>query len=65
MITKDEIRETLMAYANGRMRKHAAAKILHLDVSSLEYRLQKIRKITGLDPKNFFDLVKLLGMYKK
>ena len=65
MLDEKEIRNTLIAYANGKMRRYAAAKTLYLSVSTLEYRLQKIKKVTGLDPKNFFDLVKLLDITKE
>lgn len=36
------------------------ASMLHFNVSSVRCRVQKIRRITGLDPKCFYDLVRLI-----
>ena len=51
----------IRAYADNCMRRGAAAKSIHYHRSSVGYHLDRIREKTGLDPRNFYDLVKLIG----
>lgn len=38
------------------------AKKLFLHRNTVTYHLYRIRKVTGLDPYNFYDLVKLMKL---
>ena len=60
-----EIQKTLEAYAESGMKKNTAAKKLFISAVGLEYRLQRIQKLTGLNPKVFGDLAELLKQYEK
>jgi len=60
MMDKKEIKRTLMAYAESGMKKNTAAKKLFLSGTGFEYRLRQIKRITGKNPKNFFELAELL-----
>lgn len=36
------------------------ARVLCYDPTTIRYHVKKIRRVTGLDPKNFYDLGELL-----
>ena len=61
MMDKKEIRRTLLIYAESGMKKNMAARRLFISGTGLEYRLGQIKKVTGKNPKNFFELAELLG----
>ncbi|MGM9972780.1 MAG: CdaR family transcriptional regulator [Clostridiaceae bacterium] len=48
-------------YNNGELSK--TAQEMHLHRNSLNYRLQRINEITGLNPKNYRDLLRLFTAY--
>lgn len=52
--------EVLKAWAQNSMARKPTAKDLYIAPSTLDYRLGQIKKHTGLNPKNFFDLHRLL-----
>lgn len=54
--------ECVRAYADNSMNGAAAAKQLYMHANTMDYRLDKAKKLTGLDPRNFYDLIKLLKM---
>lgn len=56
--------EFILALADCGMKWKVAAKALDMHRSSATYRLEKIYNITGLDPRNFYDLRKLVEMAK-
>lgn len=51
--------ETVDVFFNENMSLTQTAKNLNIHRNTLLYRLSKIKKITGLDPRNFNDAVKL------
>ena len=54
--------ESLMAYANANMKIYVAAKESYRDKATVKYHLEQVKQKTGLDPRNFYDLVKLVEM---
>lgn len=57
--------QVILALAECDMRPAKAAVVLHHHKNSVEYHIEKIRKSTGLDPKSFYDLCKLVKMARK
>lgn len=51
--------ETVDVFFNENMSLTQTAKVLNIHRNTLLYRLSKIKKITGLDPRNFNDAVKI------
>ena len=47
------------ALAQCNMNINAAAQKLHYHRNTIEYHITQLRKTTGLDPRNFFDLGEL------
>lgn len=60
-LTKTQI-TVIKAYARNNMRGTDAARDLKYHRNSIMYHFERIHEKTGLDPKNFYDLVKLLRM---
>lgn len=58
----DTDRALLKAYAAHNMNRAQTSKAVYLHTNSIRYRFDVIRRETGLDPGNFYDLAKLLGM---
>lgn len=62
----DELNEIdvqiIRAMAQNDMLVVAVAKDLHYSRQAIEYRLRRIKRITGLNPYGFFDLQELLKM---
>lgn len=54
--------EILRVFADSDMNCSRTGRALYLHSNSVRYRLDVIRRDTGLDPYRFWDLVKLLGM---
>ena len=54
--------EIIKAYADNGMNVSRTARYLRYHRNSVMYHLERIEDATGLDPKNFHDLVKLLRM---
>lgn len=52
----------ILAFADNRMNTTATARALFMHRNTAVYRITKIKRITGLDPMNFYDLVKLVHM---
>lgn len=52
----------LRGFAENDMNATRAADALYLHRNTLLYRLDRIKRETGLDPRKFYDLAKLLGM---
>ena len=57
--------EVVLALADCNMSANAAGSMLYMDHSCVEYHIKLIKKITGLDPKNFYDLAELVCMVKE
>ena len=54
--------EMIMAYAKNSMNARNAAKEMFTTSENLHYHLKQILAETGLNPKNFFDLCRLVGI---
>lgn len=52
--------EIIKSFADCNMNISATAVIMNYHRNSILYHMEKIRKETGLNPRNFHDLVKLL-----
>lgn len=52
----------IIALANNRLTTREAARSLNYHHNTIYYHRVKIRKSTGLDPCDFFDMQKLLPM---
>ena len=60
-MTNDDKR-FILEYAKNNMNGTKKADTFFLHRNTVEYRLKRIKAETKLDPKNFFDLVKLVQM---
>ena len=54
----------IRALADNDMKVSVAAELLHYTEGTLYYHMNKIKRLTGLDPKKFWDLVKLVTCMK-
>ena len=54
--------DMIMAYAKNSMNARHAGKELYMTAQCLHYHLKMIFFETGLNPKNFFDLCRLVGI---
>ena len=50
----------VLALADNEMRVYTAAIAAHYSRTNVDYHLRQIRKLTGLNPKNFYDLYRLV-----
>ena len=57
-------KEVILAYADSNMNAYETARRLYRSSNSVLYQLQKVKEETGLDPRNFHELVKLVEMVK-
>lgn len=55
-------KEIVIAFAKCNMNLSETARLVHMHRNSIVYQLEKIQKKTGLQPKRFFDLIKLVEM---
>ena len=55
----------VVRYAENMMRMYRTAKELYMTHSGIHYHLISIKAKTGLDPKNFYDLVYLVRLIQK
>lgn len=53
------------AYADRGMDATKAARSIYYHRNTLNYHLKCAKKKTGLDPKNFYDLIKLIELYNR
>lgn len=53
---------TIRAFAQGDMNIRLAAEAAYMSYTGFVYRLRQIRSRTGLNPRNFYDLMKLLEL---
>ena len=52
----------ILAYARHDMKVMRVAKEIYVTDSVVHYYFQKIKQETGLDPKKFYDLCRLVGI---
>lgn len=58
-MTKAEA-NVIIALANNKLSSRSAARSLNYHHNTIYYHCCKIRKATGLDPRDFYDMQKLL-----
>ena len=58
-------KEIVLAFAECNMDLSKTARKTYMHRNSIVYQLEKIQKKTGLQPKRFFDLIKLVEMCKE
>ena len=61
----DTRRQVAQAYADAGMNVSGAARILCVSTDTIYHHLAQIKARTGLDPRNFWDLARLLGLRRK
>lgn len=52
----------IIALAEHNMRIGEAAEAVFMHRNTVVYHFEKIKRLTGLDPRNFYDLIKLVSM---
>ena len=57
--------QVLRAWAGNGMSQKKTSQAMPIPSSTLIYRLSSIRQRTGLNPRNFFDLTRLLMMIQE
>lgn len=55
-------KEAILSYAKCNMNASEAARKIYITVNAVNYRFDRIKENTGLDARNFYDLVKLTVM---
>lgn len=65
LLTHDDLMQTVQAYAECNMNTVQTGKKTFLHRNTLVYRFNCVYKQTGLNPRNFHDLAKLLGYERK
>ena len=53
--------EILQAFADNDMSIARTSRFLYIHRNTITYHLRMIKERTGLDPRNFYDLVKLVS----
>lgn len=61
----DVTRSVVLAFAAHQMRAAPTARALHMHRNTVLYRLGKARRKTGLDPFDFFQLVRLVELCRR
>ena len=62
---EDRDTKLLKAYAENSMSMKKTSDAVYLHYNSIRYRFKLIERETGLNPRNFYDLEKLLAMIDK
>ena len=55
----------ILTLADNRMQVATTARKLYCHKNTVTYHVNKIKKLTGLDPLNFYDLIKLVKQAKE
>lgn len=55
----------ILSLAKNDMRPTDAGYEMDLHRGTVMYRIDKIKRLTGLDPRKFYDLIKLVEMARK
>ena len=67
-VTAGHLTETqarmVLGLADNEMKVYKTSIALHYSRSTVDYHLRQIRKLTGLDPRNFYDLYHLVQIAK-
>lgn len=59
---EDRDKKLLKTYAENNMSMKKTGCAVYLHYNSIRYRFRLIQRETGLNPRNFYDLEKLLAM---
>lgn len=59
--SKDRVTQVLVAYAQNNMSEAKTARALFMHRNTVEYHLSKAKEKYGLNPKNLFDLCRILS----
>lgn len=62
---KEQDKKIILALADNSMQVKPTARQLYLHWNTVYYRIDRIWDETGLNPRNFYDLNKLVEMVKK
>lgn len=62
MRLSDRHRKLIATFAECDMRVSNTARVMHVSSNTVDYQLNKITQETKLNPKCFYDLVKLVDM---
>lgn len=54
----------ILAMADTNMKPAETARAVYMHRGTVTFHFEKIKRITGLDPENFYDLHKLVNMVK-
>ena len=65
MKLNDFDREVILSYAKNNMWMAEAGREMYCARTTAEYHMRKVMAVTGLNPKNFNDLIKLVRMVIK
>lgn len=57
-------KQIILKLADNRMNVCEVGRVLFLHRNTVSYHISKIKKLTGLDPLNFYDLHKLVNSVK-
>jgi carbohydrate diacid regulator len=60
MIMDERGVEIILSLADNNMNETKTARELFMHRNTVIYHLRKVKKLTGLDPMNFYDLCKLV-----
>ena len=55
-------KNVVIAYAECGMNALGAGRRLHFSNNGINYHLTKVRTLTGLNPREFYDLIKLVEL---
>lgn len=62
---EDRDKKLLKTYAENNMSMKKTGDAVYLHYNSIRYRFRLIQREIGLNPRNFYDLEKLLAMIDK
>ena len=58
----EQAAKIVLLMAQHNLRAYRVAKAMPCHVNAVQYWIDKIKRETGLDPKDFYDMMKLLPM---
>ena len=57
--------QAVLTFADCNMNAAEASRRMYMHRNSVTYHLDKVKRDTGLDAQNFYDLIKLVDMIKE
>lgn len=61
----DADKQSVIALANSNMNVSQAARSVFMARTTFAYHIEKVKRVSGLDPLVFYDLVKLVDRFRK